>query len=248
MPLHEVSIIETPEQIELGLPLAGVGSRVLAYVIDLLWQIVPMVAAGFLVSALLPVDTRPSRFIEKDSYGQPRLPLIALAFVSAVVFFVNFGYFAVFEVLSNGRSPGKRALGLRVVRDGGYPIDTSAALVRNLLRAVDFLPAFYFFGVVSLFAGRKGKRIGDYAAGTFVVKERKPDAGFPVAAPLNTGALAPAERSLVVEFLARRSTLHAAPRARVGSELANRLAARLGREAPLDAEGFLEELVQDEHR
>ena len=248
LPLHEVSTIETPEQIELNLPLAGVGSRAVAYVIDLLWQMVPMVAAGFLAFALLPAAARPSRFFEKDAQGQPHLPVLALAFVSAVIFFVNFGYFALFEVVSNGRSPGKRSLGLRVVRDGGYPVDGRAALVRNLLRVVDFLPAFYLVGIVSVFMGRKGKRVGDYAAGTFVVKERQPDEHVPAAPQGKGGPLSPTERTLVIEFLSRRSMLGAVARARVGGDLAIRLAARLGRKAPVDREAFLEELIRDEHR
>jgi uncharacterized RDD family membrane protein YckC len=216
--------------------------------LDLLWQSVPMVAAGVLALSLLPTDARPGRFFEKDALGQPRVPLLALAFVSAVIFFVNFGYFALFETVSNGRSPGKRALGLRVLRDGGYPLDGRAALVRNLLRGVDFMPAFYLVGILSLFVGRKGKRLGDYAAGTFVVKERKPDEYVSVVAQAKGGPLSPRELSLVVDFLSRRSMLNEAARMRVGAELAARVAARLGRPAPFDAEAFLEGLIRDEHR
>jgi uncharacterized RDD family membrane protein YckC len=240
-PLHEVSTIETPEQIEVDLALAGVGSRGLAYLVDLLWQIVPVVAAGLLVFALLPSNVRPGRFIETGADGQPRLQLLALALLSAVLFFVNFGYFALFEVLYKGQSPGKRMLGLRVVRDGGYPIDGRSALVRNLLRAVDFLPAFYFFGMGALFIGRSGKRIGDYAAGTCVVREHKPSK-VPATAPslAAVGLLSMAERSLVAEFLTRRPGMSADARARVGRVLADRLAARLGEPAPPDPERFLE--------
>jgi uncharacterized RDD family membrane protein YckC len=248
VPLHEVSTIETPEQIELHLPLAGVGTRALAYIIDLLWQTVPIVAAAFLALAFLPADVHPTEFLEKGSDGQPHVPLLAIAFVSAVVFFVNFGYFALFEVLWNGQSPGKRSLGLRVVRDGGFPIDGRSALIRNLLRAVDFLPAVYFVGIASLFAGRAGKRIGDYAAGTFVVKELKPESGI-VKDPTqrNSGPLSSAERSLVLDFLDRRWDLPDEARLRVARELSSRLAARLGQAVPMDPERFLEDIPRDGH-
>lgn len=248
--LHEVSRIETPEQIVLELPLAGVGSRALSYFIDFLWQLVPIAAAAFLAYELLPVDARPSPAFEEDPATGVRLPLLALAFVNAVVFLVNFGYFAVFEVIWRGQSPGKRTVGLRVVRDGGYPIDGRAALVRNLLRVVDFLPALYFLGIASLFTGRKGKRIGDYAAGTIVVKERRPEPGTPrpLARAGSGGPLSPAERSLVEEFLARRSGLSPDARARVGRGLADRLAGRLGRSSPSEPERFLEDLLLDASR
>ncbi len=246
-PLHEVSTIETPEQIELELPLAGVGSRGLAYVVDLLWQTVPIIAAGFLAFAVLPEEARPDGFIENDEEGQPRMPLLALAFMSAVIFFVNFGYFALFEVLWKGQSPGKRSLGLRVIREGGYPIDGRSALVRNLLRVVDFLPAFYVVGIATLFIGRKGKRVGDYAAGTLVVKERRDVRPSVIRTKENAGPLSEAEASLVEEFLARRAELAGDARARVGRALANRLAGRLGKPPPDHPERFLQDLSKDEH-
>lgn len=244
-PLHEISTIETPEHIELDLALAGVGSRALAYCVDLLWQAVPIIAAAFLAFAFLPLDAKPDQWFERDPDGQPRMPLFALAFLSAVVFIVNFGYYALFEVLWKGQTPGKRVLGLRVVRDGGYPIDGRAAFLRNLLRAVDSLPACYFVGIACLFGGRKGKRVGDYAAGTIVVKERKASAKLSVVAKGTAGPLSPTERSLVLEFLTRRSNLDGDARLRVGSELANRLAARLGQASPSDPERFLEEQFRD---
>jgi uncharacterized RDD family membrane protein YckC len=244
-PLHEVSTIETPEQITVDLPLAGVGSRSLAYLVDLGWQSLPIIAAAITAYVFLPSEAKPDRFVEPRTDGGSPIPLAAVAFVSAVIFFVNFGYFALFEVLWKGQSPGKRFLGLRVVRDGGYPIDGRAALVRNLLRVVDFLPALYLVGIVTLFASRKGKRVGDYAAGTFVVKERMPGEVMAPVWPGGTGALSAAERSVVAEFLVRRNDLTYQARARVGRALANRLAERLGQTPPVDAEHFLEDLERD---
>jgi uncharacterized RDD family membrane protein YckC len=96
---------------------------------------------------------------------------LGAAIVSLVLFTVNFFYFAAFETLWKGQTPGKRKLRLRVVRDGGHPIDGRSALVRNFLRTVDILPTFYLVGIVALFLSRDGKRVGDLAAGTLVVRE-----------------------------------------------------------------------------
>ena len=113
----------------------------------------------------------------------PELETLPLAILSLTIFAVNFGYFALFETFWRGQSPGKHWVGLRVVKDGGFALDGRAALVRNLLRIVDFLPAFYVAGMTSIFLTRSGKRIGDYAAGTIVVRERKVGNLALVAAP-----------------------------------------------------------------
>jgi uncharacterized RDD family membrane protein YckC len=246
-PLHDVSAIETPEQIELVLPLAGVGSRGLAFLIDLLWQLLPIVAAFFLAYALGPAEARGNPF-EKGDDGQYHLRLFPLVILNLLMFFVNFGYFALFEVFWRGQSPGKRALGLRVVRDGGYPIDGRSALLRNLLRVVDSLPGFYLVGIVVSFVGR-GKRMGDYAAGTLVIRENKPGPARLVVAPRpHAGPLSAAEQSLIAQFIARRRELAPASRARVALQLANQLAQSLGKPAPVHAERFLEELMDDANR
>jgi len=243
--LHEVSTIETPEQIEVDLPLAGVSTRALAYIIDFLWQLLPIIIAAIVAFLLLPETVRPGEFLDRAS-GQIKIPLYALAFVSAVIFVVNFGYFFFFEVLWGGQSPGKRLFNLRVIRDGGYPIDARSSLVRNLLRTVDILPAFYFLGIAILFAGRKGKRIGDYAAGTIVVIERKPDLYTAVVEPtIGSGRLSAAEQSVMTRFMVRRFDLAVEARSHLAREIADRLAIRLGEPSPPDAEYFLEKLQSD---
>src|SRR5205807_7158240 len=88
------------------------------------------------------------------------------AIYGLVSFLVIFGYFSWFELLWAGRTPGKRAAGLRVVRDGGYPIDLYTSIVRNLVRIADLLlPPVYGAGLVSMFFSRENKRLGDWAAG-----------------------------------------------------------------------------------
>ena len=242
-PLFEVSKIETPEQVEIALPLAGIGTRGLAYLLDLAVQLVPLVILAFALYVVLPEEARPSSMLDDEGRG-PWLNQLVLALVSVLVFVVNFGYFAVFELRWRGQSPGKRALGLRVMRDGGYAIDARAALVRNLLRAVDILPTSYLLGMVALFVGRHGKRVGDYAAGTIVVSEGRARAGASreAAAARPLGLLSPAERALVDQFLARRATLDGPARARLARELATRICRRLYQLPPHDPELFLEHI------
>lgn len=244
-PLYEVSTIETPERITVEMPLAGVGTRAIAYLIDLAWQVIPLIFLGVIAFAILPSEARPSEFFATDERGQLDVPLAAFAFMSMVVFVTNFGYFALFELHWKGQSPGKRALGIRVVRDGGLPVDGRAALVRNLLRSIDILPGTYLVGIFTLLLGGQGKRVGDYAAGTLVVRElTQPEPvaeGESRAAP-RADVLTPAERSLVTEFLRRRHGFSPAARARLAADLTQRLANRLGCAAPLDAEAFLEQL------
>jgi hypothetical protein len=132
---------------------------------------------------------------------------------------------------------------LRVVRDGGRALDGQGALVRNLLRSVDFLPSFYVVGVIAIFLGRQGKRIGDYAAGTMVVQEAR--AADPGRTPTTLAGLPDAEGTLIAEFLARRSGLSPGARAEVARQLADRLAQRHSAPRPDDAEAFLERLARD---
>ncbi len=242
-PLFDAATIETPEQIELRLPLAGPGSRSLAYLLDLCVQLVPLlfaVAAAFL---LVPVDG--AEMVGRNATGLPELGSLPLALVSVAIFAVNFGYFALFEAFWNGQSPGKRWIGLRVLRDGGFPIDGRAALLRNLLRLVDFLPAFYVTGVVAIFAGGRGKRIGDYVAGTFVVREGRPlrAEGPAPARPSPASGLSAGELALVRGFLDRRLELDEDARWRLSRQLAARFSAQLGQPVPSDAERFLEGLA-----
>ena len=253
-PLHEVSSIETPEQIEVHLQLAGVASRAVAYGIDLLWQTVPLIAMIVGLFALAPFQHAAA--VEQEANQPPTFTLLFQAVVALSLFVVNFGYFAFFELVWHGQTPGKRAMGLRVVKDGGYPLDGRAALVRNFLRVVDFLPSGYFLGMAVLFAGRQGKRAGDYAAGTLVICEPifehtfghifDHTAALPLARPSSpSGRLSAEERRWVSAFIERRDALEPDARDRVAAALATRLAARLGEAPPAAPEVFLEALLND---
>src|SRR4029078_15726 len=99
--------------------------------------------------------------------------LVAVLIIAS--FLVFFGYDVAFETLASGRTPGKRATGLRVVRQGGEPAGVMAAAVRNLVRLVDIQPGMlYAVGATSIFFSQRNQRLGDLAAAPRVVRERRP--------------------------------------------------------------------------
>jgi uncharacterized RDD family membrane protein YckC len=152
--------IETPEQITLEFALAGIGSRFLALTLDTLLQ-----GVLYLIVVLIAV------FIPPRALGWISgawLPAIAIF----LVFCIYWGYFAAFEILWRGQTPGKRVVGIRVVKDSGRPINAIEGIGRNLMRAVDgFL--LYAVGLVCMMISRQNRRLGDYVAGTLVVHDKK---------------------------------------------------------------------------
>jgi uncharacterized RDD family membrane protein YckC len=164
--LDDELIIETPERVELHYVLANVGNRFLASAIDHLIQIVFMLAI-FLIAGSL------SNWGLFDGMSAWTAALVVLA-----IFALYWGYFVAFETLWNGQTPGKRIMRLRVVREDGRPVRFYEVFVRNLLRlALDIQPSFsYAIGVVSIIFNTRSKRIGDFVAGTVVVKERATEA------------------------------------------------------------------------
>src|SRR5579863_1107860 len=155
-------IIETPEQIPLDFLLAGIGSRFLALAVDSIIQGVAVVALGILT------------LVVAGGTGAARAGGVTwvMAALFLAFFLVQFGYFALFEAIWNGQTPGKRYWHLRVIKDDGRPLSTFDALGRNLLRIVDSLPGIYAVGIVTALISSKNKRLGDYVSGTVVVHER----------------------------------------------------------------------------
>src|SRR5579884_2790649 len=84
------------------------------------------------------------------------------AIITLVIFCINWGYYAIFEALWKGQTPGKRWAGIRVIKDSGRPINAFEAIARNLVRAVDFLPVLYGIGVLTMLLNSKNRRLGDY--------------------------------------------------------------------------------------
>src|SRR5215212_8679954 len=153
--------IATPENIEFAYDIAGIGSRFLAAMIDTL-----LIGVAETIIILIVGLT-------SSAIGLRTADSLLAALGGLLSFTILWGYYIAFELLWNGQSPGKRAIGLRVVREGGRPITFVGSAIRNLIRIVDFLPAFYGIGVIVMFVDRRARRLGDLAGGTLVVKERR---------------------------------------------------------------------------
>jgi uncharacterized RDD family membrane protein YckC len=145
--------IETPEGIDIELRPAGPSARIFAYLTDLLIRWTVLVGASLILLYL-------------QSFGAGLLLIL--------YFLLEWFYPLLFEVYRQGMTPGKKLMGLRVVHDDGTPVSWNGALIRNLLRTVDFLPFFYCAGIISCVVERNFKRLGDIAAGTLVVYNHQP--------------------------------------------------------------------------
>jgi uncharacterized RDD family membrane protein YckC len=216
--VQETLRIATPEGVSLELPLAGIGSRFVALLVDTLLQSLAFVA---LILALLVLGAG---------------GFAADAVVAVAVFALLFVYHPAFELAAGGRTPGKRWSSLRVVCDDGSPVTFRASALRNLVRLVDFLPGLYLVGTIAIFATRHNQRLGDLAAGTIVVREPRAAAlapTLPVAAvddlpAWDVSGLRDAELAALRRFLERRHALGVVPRNRLASELAERLRPSVG--------------------
>ncbi len=157
--LSDQTFLEIPENVRLGFRLAGPGTRLGAYLLDLAVRFAALYGIVTVLSvALLPFATT----------GLP----VGVYFV--VAFLLEWGYGCFFETWWNGQTPGKRAFGLRVIKTEGYAIGFSEAMIRNLLRAADFVPLLYAAGFLTAMTNPRLQRIGDLVAGTMVVRERRP--------------------------------------------------------------------------
>lgn len=234
----------TPEGVRVEMVLAGLGSRFGAALVDGAIQIGLLIALS-LLDALL-----------SNQFGSTTGNAFG-AVLLIVIFLVLFGYHVAFETLRGGRSPGKSVSGLQVVRAGGGSVTLWPSMVRNILRLVDFLPSAYLIGILAILASGRNQRVGDLAAGTVVIKSRRPRKGRPawnrnVPGPRPAGgaweasAVTPEEVAAVRTFLLRRRELDAEARARLGWELAERLRPKVtGADPEMHPEVFLEALVAD---
>lgn len=147
---------------DLEFPLAGIGSRFVALLIDyLIWF------AVFIVVAILFAVFIPAIFAFSRTSAH-----WAAAVEIFLFFLLNWGYFTLFEAFWNGQTPGKRIARIRVIQRSGRGIGLFESMARNLVRFIDQIPFFYAVGVIAIFATRQHQRLGDLAAGTLVVRER----------------------------------------------------------------------------
>jgi uncharacterized RDD family membrane protein YckC len=225
--------IVTPEGVDLSLELGGLGSRFIGELVD---STLKGVLIGLLAAALYGIGGG-----------------VGTAFFAIGAFLVWFFYDVLFEVLANGRTPGKRVSGIRVVMADGAPIGFPASSIRNLIRIVDGPATGYVAGVVAIVASKRNQRLGDMAAGTLVVREtpaaKQP---WPQYQPLpaqhadnwDVSAVTNEEIATVRQYLDRRWTLEDSARHQLAWQLAEGLRPKVAGVPPgLQGEPLLEQLA-----
>jgi len=236
-------VIETPEQIPLELPLAGIGSRFLALAVDTCIQVA---GGAILGGAAYASGLRGTRIAAAGAWTG--------AVMVFLLFLLQSGYFAIFEAVWNGQTPGKRWMHLRVIEDSGRPVTVYEAVARNLLRVIDSIPALYGVAILSALLSPKSQRLGDHVAGTVVVREKPAmlEAGLgwdstasSDRAPYDASRLTAEEFQLVEAFLLRRNELAEDVRRGTAQRIVQRLSARLALTAQdrQDPEKLLETLA-----
>lgn len=241
-PIEKLTI-ETPEQIALEFPLAGIGSRGLALCIDSLIQAVVTLGIVLLVELALPD-------LNLNWVGAKNWLIAGAVFL---IFCLYWGYFAAFEILWNGQTPGKRQVKVRVIHASGRPITTFEGIARNVMRAIDSL-GLYAVGCIACAIDKRNRRLGDMVAGTVVVHEVEEQSvsywyneDRSAAKPVVTQPvvnLTPQEFQLIETFLSRRLDIPNLQRLQSAQMIANRIGDRLNipkTERPVD-EAFLEEV------
>ena len=255
--------IDTPEQVELEFAVAGLGSRFVAVLLDHLIQ------AGFyfvfIIFGAIVFGALANRINLLGKW--------VLAGFIAVNFLLVWGYYTLFEAFWHGQTPGKHIMKLRVIKDSGRQITLFEAMSRNLLRIVDYLPAFYLVGVITMLCTKRNQRLGDLAAGTIVVHERSDEQplliergtsimpaqfapGYdPLASaesaqeatslPADAVAKLGADDLLLIEsFFARALDLSLATRAEIAARVARQMAAKMNVAVPPgNPERFLEAIA-----
>ena len=250
--------IDTPELVAIEMPLAGIGSRFIAVLIDtLIW------GAGLLVLWVVLWVLLPNVLAFSKQSAQ-----WAVALYVFLLFVFNWGYFTLFEAFWNGRTPGKRVARIRVIQRSGRAIGLFESMARNFVRYVDQFPGCYVVGIITMFVTDQHQRLGDLAAGTLVVRDRvqespvwsdaaartftarvprfespapEPHAAFSL--PDNGVAkLSAADLAVLEGFFSRRLDMPLSTRAVLAQRIADAIQAKSGLEPPAGAsvETFLE--------
>ena len=233
MEYEDTTTISTPEGVDLELRLAGVGTRFSGSLLDYLIKFAALGALALLVNLTLG-------------------GLVAGVVIAVGLFLALVVYDIVFEVRAAGATPGKRAVGVRVLLDDGGPVGVRASTVRNLLRLIEGLALLYVPAVISILVTRHNQRLGDLAAGTVVARQaaaggpsfKRYVPGSEQLADWDVSAITPEELAAVRSFLARRYGFDGTARSRVARSLADRLGPKVsGSNAWIgQPERFLEEL------
>jgi uncharacterized RDD family membrane protein YckC len=227
--VRDLYLIRTSENVTFEFELAGVASRCLAWLVDVavMSALMLLISFGVAATGILLGD-------------------IAVAIRFVVVFLIQWGYGVFLEWGWSGQTVGKYLMGLRVVRDAGTRITFLQAVVRNLVRIVDLIPFAYLVGGVSAVIDRHGRRLGDIAAGTVVIRERRSPRPTTVVAEVDrynsflgdpnvihaTRRITPPERDAIVGLAMRREQLPLSVRHDLFSKMASHLEGRLGIKRP----------------
>jgi len=223
--------IETPEHVVFEYELAGLGSRIVAAAVDLMM-------IGFILLGLFLV-------LLVVAGGLSGLGAWVTAVIAVAAFATFWGYPIFFEIYWRGQTPGKRSLRMRVIQEGGYALTPQVVVVRNLLRIVDFLPGAYFLGLLVMMLNRRYKRIGDFVAGTIVIRDRThapaPSAPAGIASAvagreekvaelrrIGVHRLDPSQVHVIEDFMRRRFRLEPEARLRLSRQLAVSVSTQLG--------------------
>jgi uncharacterized RDD family membrane protein YckC len=220
--------VATGESVAFAYELAGLGSRFLAVTVDFIIQVAVLIAAVLAFSLLAESGL---------ARTPPLLHKLGDAILAAVFYFglfmLFFGYFILFEWRWAGRTPGKRLLGIRVVRDGGFAVDFVSSVIRNTIRMIEFFVGFYALSAVCALLSPQNRRLGDMAAGTLVVR----DARYERALPLPSRGsrledpvvrdLDARERDLIRRYAERRDGLRADARADLAAKIARAIRPKL---------------------
>ncbi|HEX5234534.1 MAG TPA: RDD family protein [Silvibacterium sp.] len=266
---HDQLTIDTPEQVSIRFPVAGIGSRFLAALTDSLVQGVAYIVL-FLLFALIVNSAAKATGDNGFSRNGDKWFIAGLIFIH---FLMYWGYFTLFETFWNGQTPGKKLLKIRVIQLSGRQITFFEAMTRNLIRFVDMLPGFYLVGVIAMLCNRQHQRLGDLAASTLVVHERPSDeplwsgsaartftaAAFEPARPepflqRHDEVILPADAvarlshedlSVIDRFFSRILDMELDTRARIAERLAGQMAQKMGVPPPSEKpEAYLESIAR----
>jgi len=244
--MQETLTIATPDHVDLEFDLAGLGSRFAAHVLDMLCLF------GLFLGLVVVLGITGLLVWQVPVAQESWVASWAIAALIVLFFLLQWGYFVGFEGLMQGQTPGKRWLGIRVLRDNGLPITWREAALRNVVRAADMLPPpSYLLAGVVMHLDRHGRRLGDMVAGTVVVRERyasttdtpaytgwgatwmtRLERGRSSSLTLPHGQLSAAQLGLVEQFMQRRHTLPPTRRHELARQIVTPLLPLLGEERP----------------
>jgi uncharacterized RDD family membrane protein YckC len=213
--------LELPEEIDLQIEVANVGSRSLAILIDL-GCCVSLLLIGYIAVIALAQNHGPDWI---NRFSSTAITTIFLL----LIFGLQWGYFNLFEWFWNGQTPGKRLLHLRVIKVDGTPVGLIDVLLRNLSRPIDTFGPMGLIGLLMIFVSRDAQRLGDLMARTLVIHETPIDwSVFDAIEAATTSArnvtapsvrLTPAQWELLQRYLSRRAQLQSDQRVRLAASL-----------------------------